>query len=296
MWLFWILVLIVVLTICIFCRMKRRNQQVGNAFPKQTTIKPSQARKQFPKQTSSESPSSDLEHRGARITVQPADVSKTTKPRRDRLLELNNIIRDLQRDINNDDDLVASELSAILSPEIRYENFEAKPQVKKPDKHQSKSTTTLPSFSRKFNEGHHDLNTGVSEKPTIPSRLYKPAAVTAHDIHTQIPSDVPEQSLPVDAKVGTVNVLRFPVSVQTDAVVPPQLDTFSDLPLSPRRSETKELSVQTELEPAQVKYLSHERTTRDAAINTENVAQVENKSVSIYGILLSSHTDIVLHD
>ncbi len=66
-------------------------------------------------------PAEQEERHGTRIAVRPAEKStdrskknddrnKKPKPRRDKLKELNNIIRDLQRDVTNDDDLVISEV------------------------------------------------------------------------------------------------------------------------------------------------------------------------------------------
>lgn len=250
-------------------------------------------------QISSEGPSSELEIQDRHITtVHPSEkftprngTSKKTKPRRDKLRELNNIIRDLQRDVTNDDDLLVSEVSSVLRPEVRYENFEIKPEVKRYHKvpHESKNTKKLPPVLvnvRKEEGRDIDHNTSIHQKPTVMSHLYQPSTVTARDIHTEIPADIPEQSVAVDAKVGTVNILRFPASVQTDAVVS-RPDTFNDLPASPRRSETRELSIQTEPE---LKKAPVSSSTQDAAVNTGNILEErkdESNSVSILqGLLL----------
>jgi hypothetical protein len=101
--------------------MKRRNELAGNVVIRETAMKPNQHRQPISKQTSSDSPFPGREERhGTQVTVQPAPgedrskknkaKNKKTKPRRDKLKELNNIIRDLQRDLTNDDDLVISEV------------------------------------------------------------------------------------------------------------------------------------------------------------------------------------------
>lgn len=333
-------------------RLKRRNQLAGSVTSKETIMKPNQYVQSISKQTSSDSPS---EHEGqhcSRVHVQPAgkvthgkntskrikDPNKKPKPRREKLKELNNIIRDLQRDITSDDDLVLSEVSSILSPEIRYENFEAKSEVKKCNKPEARSTRKRPKASTTINEkgerdkGNNDvdqtlnalsrqygltksddsINNEISshkmtkkhidqsnehdhQKPTPVPRLYKPSIVSARDIHTEIPSDVPEKSMPVDAKVGTESVLRFPVSIQTDPLLPP-VDTFDDQYSRPQTSEpripkvetrelsvqTKELNVPTEPESRNIRAKS---VMRDVAMNTENIVKEredEGESVSVY--------------
>ena len=101
--------------------MKRRNHMVGHA-PARETVKQTQP---LSKQTFSDSPSSEQEGRngtciqsterkatpGKDQSKKNSNRSKKTKSRRDKLKELNNIIRDLQRDITNDDDLVISEVN-----------------------------------------------------------------------------------------------------------------------------------------------------------------------------------------
>ena len=179
--------------------------------------------------------------------------------------------------------MVVSEVSSILSPAIRYENFERKPEVNKrglqdASKVTSELSTTSMNDDRKGqrHSGHYDT---TNQKPIPVTRLYKPSTLSARDIHTEIPSDVPEQSKPVDVKVGTDNVLRFPVSVQTDTVVSPP--DVKKQPPSPRprdpsvqrrapRVQTKEFSIQTEPE---VKTLP---ATSDVAINTESAEDNSN--------------------
>jgi hypothetical protein len=71
-------------------------------------------------------PAEQEERHGTRIAVRPAEKSmdrskknddrnKKPRPRRDKLKELNNIIRDLQRDVTNDDDLVISEVCGTIT-------------------------------------------------------------------------------------------------------------------------------------------------------------------------------------
>ena len=284
-------------------RIKRRNQLAGHV----TTGETIKAKQPLSKQTFSDSPSSEREeHSGTRIqsaerkaasgrdqSKKKNDRSKKTKPRRDKLKELNNIIRDLQRDITNDDNLVVSEVSSILSPAIRYENFQRKPEVNKrglqdASKVTSELSTTSMNDDRKGqrHSGHYDT---TNQKPIPVTRLYKPSTLSARDIHTEIPSDVPEQSKPVDVKVGTDNVLRFPVSVQTDTVVSPP--DVKKQPPSPRprdpsvqrrapRVQTKEFSIQTEPE---VKTLP---ATSDVAINTENVEEEKDNSNPVSEVIL----------
>ena len=325
--------------------MKRRNQLAETTS--ETAIKPSQPKQPISKQTLSQNPT---ERAGHRITVQPAErhtsgentsqprsnKRRKAKPRRDKLKELNNIIRDLQRDINDDDDLILSEVSSLLSPEIRYENFERKHGVRKHDERENKNASKLPKASRnedKEKKSHDDYNDGVGrtsnmaphlyesqvsgrgirakapshemkerhvdhednsdQKPVPVPRLYKPSVVSARDIHTEVPSHVPEQSIPVDAKVGTDNILRFPISVQTDTEEQTENALNNHLsssqPVKLREPsvqiiqqsvETKELSVQTETE---IKNVPARSIMRDAAINTDNVIEKgedANESVS----------------
>ena len=133
------------------------------------------------------------------------------------------------------------------------------------------------------------------QKPIPVPRLYKPSIVSARDIHTEIPSHVAEKSMPVDAKVGTESIIRFPVSIQTDPLIPP-VDTFDNQYSRPQPSEprlpkvetrefsvqTKELNVQTEPESRNMPAKS---VMRDVAMNTENIVKEqedEDESVSIY--------------
>ena len=182
-----------------------------------------------------------------------------------------------------------------MSPEIRYENFEKKPEVKKQSKHESQRTRKLPTASlnvSKERERRSDQYDDIEEKPTPVPRLYKPTTISARDIHTEIPSDIPEQSIPVDVKVGTDNIIRFPVSVQTDTVLPED----NEQPPSSQRVEPRERSVQTrrlgvqtkefsiQTEP-EIKNVPARSVMRDVAINTENVVEkreAESKSVSIF--------------
>ena len=322
----------------------------SNVTSRKTAVKPNQQMQSISKQTSSDSPSEREGHHGSRVTVQPAekvthckntskrikDPSKKPKPRRDKLKELNNIIRDLQRDVTNDDDLVVSEVSSILSPEIRYENFEAKPEVKKYNKPETRKRPTASTTVNEKEERHmgnnddvchtlnvlsrqdeptksdHNINNEIPsykmakkhiyrsneydhQKPIPVPRLYKPSIVSARDIHTEIPSHVAEKSMPVDAKVGTESIIRFPVSIQTDPLIPP-VDTFDNQYSRPQPSEprlpkvetrefsvqTKELNVQTEPESRNMPAKS---VMRDVAMNTENIVKEqedEDESVSIY--------------
>ena len=178
----------------------------------------------------------------------------------------------------------------MLSPEIRYENFENRPDFK--------SARKLPTASMnvgKEGERRSDRCDGIDQTPTPIPRLYKPTTLTARDIHTEIPSVVPEQSKHVDVKVGTDNVLHFPVSVQTDTVLPREDQPPSPQPRYPsvqttRLSvQTKEFSIQTEPDVKNVPVTS---VMRDVAINTENVEKEdENKFVSILviGVLVTGH-------
>ena len=326
-------------------RLKRRNQLAGNTTLRDTAVKPNQYRQPMLKQTSSDSPSSERDEQyGSRITVEPAekvaqgkntnkrgkDLSKKTKPRRDKLKELNNIIRDLQRDVTNDDDLLVSEVSSILSPEIRYENFEAKPETRSTRKRPTVSTTINEKRERHIDNNNdvdqtllsrqyeptisdHNVDDKIQshkmakkhsgyynehdhQKPTPVPRLYKPSMVSARDVHTEMPSDVPEKSIPVDAKVGTESILRFPVSIQTDPLLPPQ-DTVNNQYSKPQPSELRvpnvqirELSVQTMELNVETGIVSRniptKSDTRDAAMNTENfVEEREDKGDDFVSII-----------
>ena len=257
------------ITILFFFREKRRHFLKEDAQYSRTSIKSNQRRKSsVPKETSSESRSS--EPRASVITVRPVEktaskieaLEKKKKPsrRRGKLQELNNIIRDLQRDLSDESDLVLSEVSELLSQEIKYENFEKKPKFTISDK--TNMDETLETSSKVYNE---ELRR-VDLKPPNISRLYKPSEVSARDIHSEFPPSVPVEPSSSDAKVGTVKILQLPVSIQTDGVVQPP-NTFNDLPKTPKL-ETRELSVQTDVKD---EHNCHPGVC-DAAMNTEDTS------------------------
>ncbi|XP_028394275.1 uncharacterized protein LOC114518472 [Dendronephthya gigantea] len=262
-------------------RVKRRNQLYMNV-----TARPTGA--PFSKKTSRDGPFEEAAGDATHVTVQSNDEksasrngkSKKMKPRRRKLKELNDIIRDLQRDVTNDDDLIVSEVSSILSPGVRYENFETKPSK---NYNEPGSTKKIPTMMSHKDERTHR---GSNVTSTASSRLHRPSQVSARDIHTEIPSYIPEPSIAIDAKVGTENVLRFPVSVQTDTMVDVARETFS----SPRhettepivetrkpRVQTRELSIQTEKE---YKNMPARIDTCDVAINTDNIQKHESKAAT----------------
>lgn len=261
-----------------------------NVTTGQTTIKPNEHGGPFSQKTSNDSPLDQAAGDGMHITVKSGEKStsgnsksRKIKPRRHKLKELNDIIRDLQRDVTNDDDLVVSEVSSILSPEVRYENFETKPDEENYNEHGS--TKKIPSMRSYMGERARSRSIITS---TASSRLHRPSAVSAHDIHSEIPSDIPEQSIAIDAKVGTENVLRFPVSVQTDTIVDiakekypsPRHETTEPTIVQTRKPsvQTRELSIQTEKES---KNIPARIVTCDVAINTENVQKDESKAVCL---------------
>lgn len=194
-------------------------------------------------------------------------TEKKKKPsrRRGKLEELNNIIRDLERDLSDESDLVLSEVSELLSQEIKYENFEKKPKLTTSDK--TNKEETLETSSKVYSK---ELRR-VDLKPSNISRLYKPSEVSARDIHSEFPTSVPVEPSSSDAKVGTVKILQLPVSIQTDGVVQPP-NTFNDLRKTPRFLETRELSVQTDIED---EHKCHPEVC-DAAMNTEDAPLIKD--------------------
>ena len=224
---------------------------------------------------------------------------KPTK-RRDKLRELNNIIRDLEREVSDDGDLVLSEVSNVLSEDIKYEHFE------KPKYRFDRITGDVP--TNKISQLGE-----CGKKSSKISNIHKSSTVTARDIHSEYPLDVSVEKLSSDAKVGTVNVPNFPVSVQTDDVVyfpgisdtpktnfavSVQTDTCltgtsnnlpkADLPVSVQadvpydkftvpaeRLKTRDFSVQTEVnEGSKEKKLP---VVCNAAMNTESVSLVQEE-------------------
>ena len=177
-----------------------------------------------------------------------------------------------------------------MSPEIRYENFERNPEASKRGCQSKHGTTSTRNVST--GEKHNDHFDKIKQKPIPLTRLYKPPTLSARDIHTEIPSDVPVESKPVDVKVGTDIVLRFPVSVQTDAVILPPTVNEQPPSLQPRvlsvqrsepRVQTKEFSIQSEPE---VKTVTAASVMHDVAINTENVEEQGDRSNPMIQVIL----------
>ena len=270
--------------------MKRRHRLKESASYAPPTINSKQQRKSaFLKQSSSQSPSSGVEPCGSVITVQgtekttPSDgITSKKRPtrRREKLRELNNIIRDLQREISDESDLVLSEVSELLSEEIQYENFGkklnkriernkvtvAEERATRAETSKNKNNVTNKEFGFQFRSSSKSFN--------IP-RHVEPSVVSAHDIHSEFSSNLPEQPLSSDAKVGTVRILQLPASIQTDAVLQPP-ETFINLPKSRSTSEMQEHGVQTDMK--EVTRQNLHRNVRDTGINTENISLMKQDS------------------
>lgn len=174
-----------------------------------------------------------------------------------------------------------------MSPGVRYEDFTETRVIEK-ERRANRDKALASTSVNSYNERHRSQYTGKMVESGVP-RLYRSAPASARDIHTEIPPHLPEQSMPVDVKVGTNDALRFAISVQTDPVFPTE-DTASTLRLQPThriieqsqakrhasihdrqaRLETKELSIQTEPE---FNNIPSKGLMYDAASNTENIVK-----------------------